>query len=349
MLLPFSILSILIVFLHTFLLVKSEWAKVTVPSSNYNFRAVTWPYAGTVLACGQGDSGVILRSTNFGVTWTIAYTAIYPLFGLSSKTITPNSVTYYMVVDSQRSIYWSIGTGESWSVVGERPDFSVYSTAIGSNGNAFVVGEDTVLQSAYDTLFSTWTTLSTGADFTVWFDVSTPDGVNVIIVGTEGSIYYSSNSGSTWSAGSSETTDTIYCVSHAGSSTSFAMAAGEKGYIAKTANGGSTWSTMTVFSTDYIARFRSVSLLSESEAYVAAYPQDGITSAGLIYRTLNGGSSWTIIASVNAQLYSLSMYSSSYGVAGSASGTGIFALVPGKLLELFGAICILLYCIVVYC
>eukprot|EP01031_Cornospumella_fuschlensis_P037075 gene37075-45002_t len=212
-----------------------------------------------------------------------------------------------------------------WVRAGSRATSGLFSAAIGSNGFAFNVGAGNIIRrSSYTASFSSWTTLSTDAAGALWFDVSTVDGENVIVVGADGTVYYSSSSGTTWIAAESGTTNDIYCVNHASSSSTFAMAAGALGYLAKTENGGSTWTTMTAFSSNYTARFRSISLLSTSEAYVAAYSATG-ASVGVIYRTLNGGIAWELIATVSDQVFSLSMLSSMYGVSGAA--TGIFTLV----------------------
>lgn len=317
------------------LLVRStgEWLKVGLssPASSFTFVAATWPSEGTVLACGQSGYGIILRSTNNGLSWSQVYSTASSsgaaVRGLTSRVVAANSVVYYMAVDGNRNTYVSNGTGQVWSRAGTRADSSLFSAAIGSNGFAFTVGASNgVRRSSYTTLFTTWSSLSTGADGAFWFDVSTQDGVNLIVVGADGIVYYSSSSGSTWSIGDSGTTNDIYCVSHAASSSTFAMAAGALGYLAKSDNGGSTWTIMTAFSTEYTARFRSISLLSTNEAYVAAYNASG-ASAGVIYRTRDGGTNWELIATVDDQIFSLSMFSSLYGVAGAS--TGIFTLVPG--------------------
>lgn len=295
------------------------------------YSAVTWPSDGTVLACSyDSKGGLIIRSTDYGITWTQVASIPFALNGLTSTTLTANGLTYYMAVDNSRRTYMSNGTGQTWGRVGDRPSNNLFSAAIGKNGNAFTAGANVVRRASYSTLFSTWTTLTVAPDpfFNLWFDVSTSDGVNVIIVGSDGMVYYSSSSGDSWTAGSSGTNSSIYCVSHAASSSVFAMAAGASGYLAKTSDGGSTWTLMTAFSADYTAQYRSISVLTTTEAYVAAYSTT-VDPKGVVYRTFNGGTTWSLMSSVTSQLFSLAMYSSDYGVAGSTDGVGIYALVAG--------------------
>ncbi|RYD53915.1 MAG: hypothetical protein EOP56_19760 [Sphingobacteriales bacterium] len=312
-------------------------APITNPNLQLTYVSATWTPSGDVFACGLGNMGVVLKSTNYGVTWTQVYSSssITGLQGLSSGAVTADGVTYYMVVDdAEGRTYMSSGTGQVWQEVNSAGVY-LSSTAIGTNGYAFAVGfDDTILRASYPS-FNSWAPKSTGdVDIPLWLDVSTPDGINVIIVGTGGKVYYSANSGNSWTAGSSGTSGSIYCVSHAGPSTTFAMAAGESGYLAKTQDGGSTWSLMTAHSSNYTVRFRAISLLSTTEAYLGVFKDPNVNGIpfGLIYRTIDGGSTWSIVASLSAEIYSLSMYSTSYGVAGSSPGTAIFAIVPGKML-----------------
>eukprot|EP01031_Cornospumella_fuschlensis_P026812 gene26812-32397_t len=232
-----------------------------------------------------------------------------------------------MAVDANRYTYASNGTGQRWGLLSDRAGSQLHGTAIGSNGLAFVVGVNgLVRRSSYTDLFFSWTAYTVRSGSTQWFDVSTPDGVNVIVVGGSGAAFYSNSSGDSWFAGVSGTSNNIRCVRHANGSTYFAMSAGDNGFLAKTENGGLSWTSMTAFPTTYSAQFKTLSVLSVTEAYVAA--QSGsIDPKGLIYRTLDGGSTWTLMGSVSNSLTSLAMYNSDFGVAGVVNGAVVYALV----------------------
>lgn len=307
----------------------SEWAKVTVPALQYN-QIVT---VGTnAFAAGTASSsGAILKSSNYGATWTTVRSQLSGFATIAARTLS-NGVTYYIAVDNTRTVYVSSGTGESWASIASKPGNTVFGTAIGINGMAFMVGNGrtNIRSSSNASAYATWTSLTTAAGVWNWMDVSTLDGVNVIAVTSIGGIHYSFNSGSTWTAAaSSGTSGFIYCVSHV--SSTIAMAAGASGYIAKTSDGGVTWTTMTAFSNSNGAKFHDISMVSSTEAYVAASPDDGIASLGVIYGTSDGGSTWTLLATTDLQLYSLAMFSSTYGMAGTSSGSVIYALVACKL------------------
>lgn len=151
---------------------------------------------------------------------------------------------------------------------------------------------------------------------------STFDGINVIAVGVYGYIYYSSNSGTSWTRGASRTTtSTLYCVTHASKFT--AMAGGTNAYVARTTDGGATWTNMTVFSSSTVSvKFHAISMLSDSVAYVSG-------DNGDIFRTLNSGTSWTKLISTGNFIYSLAMYDFITGAAGATAQVGIYTSVAG--------------------
>lgn len=156
-----------------------------------------------------------------------------------------------------------------------------------------------------------------------FYDISTYDGVNVIAVGANGNIYYSSDSIATWSAGNSGVTSIVYCVDHGDSLV--AMAAGAASYVAKTEDGGATWTALSVFSSgDVTVRFHAIHMRSSTDAFIAG-------SNGDVYSTFDGGSTWTLTASTGSILYSIEQFAADVGAAGAIAGTGVYAIVPGKI------------------
>jgi photosystem II stability/assembly factor-like uncharacterized protein len=324
--------AIFLIFLAT---VNSEWLQRTFTSTTLkqvSYTAVTWPEDGTVLAAGGQTSGVIIRSTDYGVTWSQVSknVSFSPIYGLASKTV--GGITYYIAVDDSAEIFTANGTGEAWKLA-TQVSGALYGVTIGLNGNAYISGGTSaqVYRASNSTKYKTWTLKNPTTSGTL-YGISSYDGVNVIAVGSTNAgsprIYYSYASANSWSQTSSTgASGVIYCVSH-GNAT-FAMAAGQSAYIARTYNGGKTWSTMSVFSsTSTIIRYQALSVLSTSEAYVSG-------STGQIYKTVNGGNSWSLLVSTRSTLTSLSMYSSSRGVAGVLTGGGLYALVPSKFFILF--------------
>jgi photosystem II stability/assembly factor-like uncharacterized protein len=247
--------------------------------------------------------------------------AFGPLYGLASKTV--NNIVYYLAVDENGYIYGAKGNGTQWSAVSSTI-VGLNGVTIGSNGNAYVCGASArVYCSSYSTssAFATWTDVSPSLASDTFYAVSTYDGINVIAVGGTGSIYYSSDSASTWTSASSGTTGIINCISHG--SSSFAISAGQNSYVARTSDSGATWTIMSVFSASTVfIRFQAVSVLSTSQAFVAG-------NNGEIWRTLDGGTSWKRVTSTGSTLFSIGMYDLLTGVAGATAGSGVYTLVPG--------------------
>lgn len=327
-----SILNVILLFmLFTAKLCKGEWVQrlfTTAPLSQVSYLAISWPENGTVIAVGGQSSGVIIRSVDEGISWTQVATNLSPstLYGVASMTV--NGVIYSVAVDDAAEIFVSTDSGLTWAFVSQRSG-ALYGATIGSNGNAYVCGGTTtqVFRSSQSSSYATWTAVPASTSGTL-YGISSYDGVNVIAVGStsgQGRIFYTSTSGSSWTLSSTmnlpSTGTIVYCVDH-GSAT-FAMAAGLNSYVARTTDGGATWTRMTVFSSSITIRYQSISVLGTQSAYVAG-------SNGQIYSTINGGSSWNLIASTGVTLMSLTMTDFTHGVAGGISSRGVFVLVPSK-------------------
>lgn len=324
----------LLTMLCCFAVQGKQFAKISLDSSLAALKvyAVCWASSSEVLAAGNDNSAsYVWRSADHGLSWSKVLTvSSRTINGLASKTISTGT-TYHIAVDQSRSAYVSDGAASSWSAVntGTGSSAAMYGATIGANGNAFLSGSfNYVLKSGHTSSYTSWSTLtplSTALPFGfTWFDIHTLDGVTVLLVGNAGRIYYSTDAGVSWLPGSSGTSAAINSVCQA--SSAVAMAAGT-GYLAKTTDGGATWTNITAFDSTYSTNFHTMSMVSAAEAYVAA----STVSLGLIYSTTDGGTTWSILASTDVQLYSLSMFSSAYGVAGAASGVGVLALVSGTM------------------
>lgn len=152
---------------------------------------------------------------------------------------------------------------------------------------------------------------------------STINGLDVIVVGESGNVFYSANGGTSWTSATSGTTSDIQCIAHV--SNSVALIGGLGGYLAKTINGGATWTTITnVLSSSSDIKNGGISVVSSTNYYVA-------TLDGKIYSTENGGSSWSIFDSKSyAGYFSIAMLSNIKGIAGGSTDQGIYLLVPSK-------------------
>lgn len=256
------------------------------------------------------------------MTWrqvasNIAFSQIY---GIDSKTIA--STSYYVTIDQGNYIYRSTGNGSIWAV-DTQVSSKLSSVSIGRNGYTFVGGQFAqVYHANITTAARNWTQITlplsgNPVSSNVVQGISTYDGVNVIAmvtVSNVGQSYYSSNSGTAWTLGSTGATSVVYCVAHG--SSSFAMAAGASAYVARTYDGGMTWTKLSVFaSSSELIRFQSLSVISTLKAYV-------VGNSGNIFKTQDAGSTWIRMTNTGVILNSISMLNEYYGVAGATATKG---------------------------
>lgn len=313
---------------------NAEWLQRSVSPIDQSYTAVTWPDDGVVIAVSAKASGTILRSTDYGVSWTLVATSLSTssMYGVASKTISTTSYTY--TVDDLGYIYKSLDQGVTWSNPAQLLSGS-YCVAIGSNGNIFLGGTAAVQKSTTST-DSSWTrkTLS-GTSVGALYGLATIDGLGVISVSSGGRIHYTLNGGSSWSMSTAIYTAALVAKSTAGGSlycvsmgnTTIAYAAGASGIMFKTATAGVSWYTLTSPLSGTDIMYQALSALDANTVYVAG-------TNGNLFASFNGGISWTQQFSVGTTtttgLTSVSMYSTTRGVAGGSSGFGVYALVPSK-------------------
>jgi photosystem II stability/assembly factor-like uncharacterized protein len=272
------------------------------------------------MAGQQLSAGVILRSTNMGVSWTSKTFSGTRLTDVA--TYTSGSFTYFVIVSSNANIYYSMNGGSTWSsniVV----SYALQGVTIGSNGVAYAVGATSgILTSSRSSNYSTWSDVSSLTLASVQlYAVCSADGVNVVAVGASGTVYTSSDSGTTWSSSSSGVTTTLYAVSCA-STSSTVVAAGASAAMLLSNDQGASWSAMNVVGVGSVTasttfQFHCVTVLNSYLFYAS-------TGVGTIIVSKNGGHSWALEKSVSSSpIYGLSMYSSSLGVGSNGQGFAI--------------------------
>jgi photosystem II stability/assembly factor-like uncharacterized protein len=201
-----------------------EWVQINVPesSSTSSFVSLTYSAEFNIVATAQSGTGsTIVRSVDNGLTWTSStYTdgTFGFIYDITSKTV--SGVTYFLGVDDTGVVYKSVDDGVTWTTVAVITSFSGLSVSIGSNGVAYIAGTSyKVFSSSEASGYATWTAKSPGGitPLSNFWDVSTYNGVNVIVVAGKGLIYYSSNSGTSWTKSTSgvpASTVVVYSVDH---------------------------------------------------------------------------------------------------------------------------------------
>ena len=329
--------------------------QINVPTSSASsdFLSVSYSSEFNVVALAQNGLGsIVVRSVDNGLTWV---TSTYSggsfgfIYEIASRTL--GNTVYYLGADEVGAVYRSVDGGITWTNVASIP-FSGYAVTIGTNGNAFIAGSSYRISSSSNaTGYVTWTARNpaTITPTSIWYDISTYNGVKVIAVAQRGNIYYSTNAGSSWTrstVGVPSTAVIVYCVDHG--STNVAMvrvphsfftflisfmlkfncptlkAGGASGYLALTTDAGVTWTGVSPFASSVVIRYHSIRMRSSTEAYVAG-------SDGRIYATFNAGTTWTLLASTGVTLYSLDVFSETQGTAGAVAGSQVYTIVSGTI------------------
>lgn len=322
------LLVVFLVFLASFIQItdaNTAWAQVSVPASSFSYVSVNfWSSYDAIAVGNQFSGGAMIVTNDSGISWsTVSYNGtLGPLYDVTSHKY--SDINYILSVDYNGNMYLSTDNATSFSNVFTNAFGALIGVSVGSNNEAYTCGQgNRIYKSSVSSNFSTWTTISTGIATGIFYDISSYDGVNIITVTSSGSIYYSTDSASTWTKGTSSASSStvIYCVDHG--SNSIAMAGGSNGYLSITYDNGATWSSITPFSSSVTIRFHSVTMLNSTEAFVAG-------SNGEIWRTLDAGSNWQLEASTGDLLYSIGVWDTIIGVAGATSLSGVYTQVTGK-------------------
>lgn len=220
----FILLLLLLAFLQQCNAIALEWVQISVPtaSSTSSFLSVSYSSEFNVVATAQSGIGsTIIRSVDNGLSWTSStYTdgSFGFIYDIISREV--DGDVYYLGIDDGGVVYRSLDNGTTWTTAGAVP-FGGTSVTIGSNGQAYAAGSSyRVYSSSSASTYETWINRSPTTGVTPasnWFDISTYDGERVIVVAGKGLIFYSSNSGASWTRSTSgvpSSTGIVYCVDH---------------------------------------------------------------------------------------------------------------------------------------
>lgn len=328
----------------TGLIENSDWYTVTVTTSSDMYLSTVWYSSLNAIMVGVSSSdnnGYVHRTADGGATWirTVFFRVL--LFDVTQTEY--QGATYFFTSADRGRVYriaessLTAGTCDSttpvssscWTLIASFGSaYYLNGITVGPNGVGVVVGVNgdgtahsqvaltianaiTVTSSATavwsDNLPTSLSTVCGGTACPQFNGASTVDGVNIIIVGSGGSVYYSTDSGTSWTAGTSGTTADIYCIAHG--NVSVAMALGASNYVSKTIDNGVSYETLSVFPSGTSTSLPAftfdiphpIHMVSEGIAYAASYD-------GYLFKTNDGGYSWSEdLNIVPSNLYTLGM------------------------------------------
>lgn len=217
-----------------FLLASATFAQVWLkPESGTTSILYTVSFADQNNGMTLGEGGVIIKTTDSGLTWSKKTSGVNSaLFGLSYVSQSLAVISGYNGV-----ILRSTNGGESWTKISV-PYFNSFPYTYFVNQNiGYIVGNSGIILKSIDGGLS-WTQQASGTS-TYLYCVKFIDENNGIAVGENGVILRTTNGGTNWIGQVSGTVNHLRSVSYLNSSVAFATGVG--GTILRTTNGGQTW------------------------------------------------------------------------------------------------------------
>ena len=292
------------------------WTRSPAPSNPWASVASSADGAKLVAASqGSLSDGLIYISTNAGVAWRATSAPADSWLAAAASADGTTLVAY-----APDGSVTSTNSGATW--VPDEPVFSAgpAALALSADGNkvalalAFASAAPAVYTAPY---LGSWRRTSAPLGGPWRAVASSGNGVNLVAAG-DGSIYHSTNSGSTWTQASAPAPngDWISIASSADGSRLAVVA--RAGLIYASTNAGATWAVTGAPA----SAWNSVASSADGTRLVAAagYNIDHWTNSGPIYVSTNSGATWTMTSAPIAQWT---------WVASSADGTRLAALTVG--------------------
>ncbi|MEI7596675.1 MAG: YCF48-related protein [Bacteroidota bacterium] len=248
----------------------SNWAEIPRVASSVSYVNFITADSGYAIW-----GGAIYKTSNGGTTW-------------GQWTTLPSTVSTFGFYNSQiayaagSNIYKTTNGGASWTTYnGNFSSIRMSSTYIVDTNAVFFSGSGKTIKKLN----------STGANTIIGDNIFTGDVYNSIaftspsngiVVGTNGAILKSTNSGATWANVNSKTTNNLSALCFTDANTGYTV--GENNTILKTTDGGSTWSSLSKIPDQYLTKMQ---VIDENTCFAL--------SSVYFLKTFNGGTTWDSI------------------------------------------------------
>lgn len=245
------------------------WTKRT---TNTTSQLLSVDFADASVGAAAGRDGVLLRTSDGGVTWSTSDVGTsHTMFGIAW------SGTALVAGGAGRNVVRSADGGATWTyaITG---DPTWHSVAMTTDRTGWRVAHDGLVERTVDG-GATWTTQSSpiGADL---FDVHAFDRSRATAVGRGGTVLTTSDGGATWTVRATGVATTLWAVHGAHDGTAWAV--GQGGTVLRTTDYGATWSAQ---SSPIAGEFLGIAAFDDRRA-VATGP------TGTSIRTVDGGITW---------------------------------------------------------
>ncbi|MBI5473853.1 MAG: T9SS type A sorting domain-containing protein [Ignavibacteriae bacterium] len=318
-----------------------SWSPLVSNSREVLYRAkFTSPMNGYVV--GGFKEGVILRTTNGGVSWSRqAFAATTNLFGLAFA-----NASVGLAVGMKGTMLRTTNAGSSWTLIPSTGDTSTFTsvTFFDATTAAVVGGRVLISRDAGLTWAKQYVPTPYAIDITSTNDstgmivgsdglilrtgpsdgwqilsygilpplngVSFADTLNGVAVGASGTIVWTTNGGTSWHPVSSGVSHELLAVEMI--SPSLMIVTGDSGTILKSTDKGATWTRQN---SGTFRKLYGISFVSPTMGTV-------VGDSGLVLRTRDGGQTW-LKQTLVGTIYDVAFVNASLGVAVAKPALGI--------------------------
>ncbi len=299
---PRRLFLLLLIMSSTTIAAFSQWTiQNALPEGKFLY---TMTFTDVNTGYGVSDSGIIIKTTNGGLTWSkLARSTYFNLYGVC---FTNDSTGYAVGGDYGSGILLkTVDGGANWFTRVQGTNAKGLQDVFFSDASTgFAVSVNSAMLKTTDG-GNTWTPNGLGWLSSVFFtDNNTGYGTR-----DAGRLYKTTDGGATWSTLASGTTQDLNAAFFTDPATGYVV--GASGTIIKTTDGGSTW---TPLQSGTAATLIACKFTSPSTGYITG-------TLGTILKTTNSGASWiTLPSGTNAVLSSISFPGGSTGYVSGAGG-----------------------------
>lgn len=264
-----------------------------------------------------GSSGSAKRTTDAGATWTAVNT---PTADWSMFQVKIVSETEIYAVGDPTYLYKTTDLGTTWQslpivVAGPSVPFIWYS--LDKSGSTYVISGDYGIVAKSTDGCATWFSESTQYSSQLMYDITTVPGTSKYwTVGrpfTPGTrnIFYSTNSGTTWTPRDLGVAGDFFAISMINENTGYVS--GQNNKVLKTTDGGISWITKTGPSPVATSQLYSMEFIDENTGFV--FVNFSTVAGGNVFKTTNGGDNWSqyTTGATSENIYSADMFDANTG------------------------------------
>ena len=246
-----------------------NWTALAAPTVTSRYGIAVYSSSEVVIV---GSSGNTIRTTDAGATWNASTAGTGTLYGVARSGFS------LVAVGSSQVVYRSTDRGASWALSFDRGSSTLYAIHHADSLRGFMVGSNGLNYRTADGWATVDSVLVGSFTAQVCYAVLMPGPSTVLVGGSMGNFFRSTDRGGTWTTTESGTR--YYALDFADSLNGVAV--GWRGTVVKTTDGGQSWTEIRG-----INGFEAydVQMFSPSSFVVGS-------ASGRVYKTTNGGATF---------------------------------------------------------